>query len=202
MTTPFLTAPEVRSFAQHMAQHFGATLKPKATALEMRAAAAFVGLFASIEPDAFLSRWATTLGSTIYLPFAPGDSEDPERLWGQVLTITHECVHVEQHRREGLDYEWTYATQPARRALWEAEAYRTASALWFWRHGWVLDPAEVLAPLASYGLRLHDRAVAERYLRLSLTSIRKGLVLDEASRQAISWLEKNVPGLRDAHLRR
>lgn len=197
-----LTPALVRAFAQHMSKLYRARLASKADAAEMKLAAAFVGAFASIEPGDFLTRWATTLGSTVYLPFEPGDSEDPARLWGQVLTITHECQHVAQHEREGLNYPWTYATKPARRALWEAEAYRTASTLWFWRHGWVLDPSEILAPLASYGLGAHERAVAERYLRLSLVSIRRGLILDAAARTAVRWLEGNVPELRDAHLRR
>lgn len=197
-----LTPKHVVDFASFMSRRYNTSFVLKREAPEARFVASFIQLFASIEPEAFLEQWATTIGARIYLPFTPGDTEDPSKLWGQVLTITHETQHVIQHYREGLDYSMSYATQPARRALWEAEAYRTSSALWFWRHGWVLDPAEVLAPLASYGLGPHERAVAERYLRLSLVSIKRGLVLDDAARSAIAWLALNVPELRDAHLRR
>lgn len=193
-----LTGDHVRAFSRHMSDLHKTTIVDKKNAIEMQAIAQFVGLLGigGQTAEEWMRRWSITIGSRIYYAFTPGEADGENELWNQVLIITHEHQHVVQHRRYGIDYYWSYLDKD-RRVLWETEAFATASALWHWRKGWVLEPADILQSLPAYGMNDAQVANAHRALDLVLLSIKQGVVPYRAARDAIAWLEANVPDLKE-----
>lgn len=199
-----ITPEQVRAFYAHMTQRFAATVKPKATAIEMQAAAQALGVLKAFmqvpDPETFMRHYVTTLGSTVYAPFEPGVAQEAGNwhLWNQISVLTHELVHVEQRRRAAtFAHELDYLTSSGRRATIEAEAYRANLELHFWRYG-VIDnqPSEYAEYLRAYGCTDQDIAVVRSYLRASAPTIRKGGRIGHVAKVAIDWLEANAPQIK------
>jgi len=201
MTEP--TAETVRAFYAHMSSRFGATVVPKASSSLMSAAGWGLGALRSLGasvPDAaaFASRYVTTIGSTVYVPYEPGDESTGWSRWDQIGVIVHECEHVAQRGRMGLAYERDWLTSTAARARLEAEAYRVQLELEHWHRGYVPAdmPGRLARMLRDYGCSDADVAVTERVLRSSAVSVRQGAVISEAAHVAILWLDEHAPELR------
>jgi hypothetical protein len=149
-----------------------------------------------LDKDRFLESFTTTLGRKIYTPFQVGSANEVWDLWDQVVVCVHEHQHVVQHDREGLSFEVSYVADRAARARFEAEAYRSNLEMHFWRFGSPMRSRPLAELLHDYGCRPEDVEVAAHSLALANVAVRRGAVLNEATRAALDWLEARVPNLR------
>lgn len=185
------TPSDVSSLWRYMLLHFRATRISKGSAIEMRIAAQFLGAAGITDSTGFLSRYATTIGRRIYLPFEPGVPKGPWTLWAQVVVCAHECQHVVQFDRLGaIPFYWQYVTSTTKRTMLEVEAYRSALELEWWRSKTMPSPRDLAASLKAYGVTAADVKVAEQALKMSAEVVRRGAVVNVASRVAIEWLEE------------
>jgi len=190
-----LTGADVRALWRAMNEHYGTRVIDKSDATEMRLVARVLDLLGIVDREQFLSRYATTIARRIYVPFQVGEG-DAHALWSQVVLCAHEHQHVVQHDRRGLTYEWSYLTSSEARARFEAEAYRCYLELEFWRRGALPSIDELARKLAGYGCDQGDIDLAAKMLRIWAVPIRQGVVLGEASRAVIDWLDAHVPHIR------
>lgn len=187
---------EVRAFWHHMSQRFDTTTVNKKDAAEMQIVAHALDLLGILDRHRFLTSFTTTIGRRIYAPFEVGNPQGGWDLWSQVVICVHEHQHVVQHDRDPVAYEVSYLTSRASRARYEAEAYRTNLELDFWRHRTIPSTRRLAEVLLDYGCRREDVEVVAQSLALSAISVRKGAVMNEATRAAFDWLDKHVPHLR------
>lgn len=193
------TPAQVRAFYAHMLNRFGASVINKQSAVEMRGVALLLSQLGILDQDAFLKRFATTVGHRIYVPFQVGEPQDGWSLWSQIAVCAHECQHIVQYDRyRPLGFAWQYVATTAGRARLEAEAYRCQLELHFWRTGEILPAHEVAASLQHYGVSDADVKTAETMLRVSGESVRRGAIVNRASAVAIDWLNQHAPELRTA----
>ena len=150
LSTSVGVRPEtVRAFWQHMQTRYRTTVHTKGDALEMVAVGFALERMGVLSAEEFLKRYATTIGRRIYVPFTVGEGSD---LWGQMALCVHEHQHVEQLDREGLSFVWNYLTRPARRAIYEADAYVSTMEMHFWRTGTLLSPEDLTGQLRAYAV--------------------------------------------------
>lgn len=186
---------EVRAFWHHMSVRFDTTTVNKRDAAGMQLVAHALDLLGILDRERFLTRFTTTIGRRIYAPFEIGSPQGGWDLWSQVVICVHEHQHVVQHDREGLSYETSYLTSRAARARFEAEAYRTNLEMHFWRHRAIPSTRRLAELLLDYGCRREDVEVVAQSLALSAMSVRRGAVMNEATRAAFDWLETHTPRL-------
>jgi hypothetical protein len=197
MTEP--TPQLVRDFWHYMTRRFGASVVDKRSAGEMKAVGTLLGAIGVLDRDAFLARYATTIGRNVYIPFDIGTPSPGWSLWGQLMVCAHELQHVVQYDRMGpLKFAWKYIGSSAGRTALEAEAYRCQLELQFWRTGELVSPAWLASSLKAYAVSDTDIAVAEKYLAMSAESVRRGAVINETSKAAIEWLGYHAPEIRFA----
>ena len=189
-------------FGAYMEERFDCSVVAKESAPEMDAIATgfdlarFFGATGVAKGDAFKTHFTTTVGSRVYMP--KSHREDP-LLFIEILT--HECQHVLQFQESGLKFAWLYLAEPEARVKYEADAYAAGLAVERWLTGhtddnkidWVVDSL-----VSSYHLRAEDANLAEKMLKSHYVSIKNGIVMAKAGREAISWLETNHPELRRA----
>ena len=189
-----LDSPELaRAFIKHMCWSFDAVVSPKKNAIEMLAVSGALARMGVMDRKTFLESYATTLGRKLYLPFEPGVASDGWSLWGQMVTVAHECQHVVQYDRLGaLRFARDYIVSTAGRAKLEAEAYRTNLELHYWRYGTIADAHALASGLKAYGCNDADVAFADQFLRLSGASVQAGAVINSASHTAVEWLKQNA----------
>ena len=187
---------EVWAFWRFMQDHYRTTVVNKRDALEMRLVAQALDALGIQSRDRFLRNFTTTLGRRIYTPFEVGSPRGGWDLWSQVVICVHEHQHVVQHDREGLSFEVSYLADRAARARWEAEAYRSNLEMQFWRTGTTPSAQRTASVLKDYGCRDEDIEVTAKSLALSVVSVRKGAVINEATHVALGWLDEHVPRLR------
>jgi len=192
------TPDVVRAYYAALCADYGATVVPKASSALMGAVGAFLGAIGIVDRAAFASRFVTTLGRTVYVPFVPGEPSADWSLWSQIEVLAHECQHIRQHDDRGLRFERDYLMSTAKRAHLEAEAYAVNAALHHWRHGVIEGwwPTHTAGLLRFYGCTDADVLVAERHLRMIASSVRAGVVVSHAARTAIVWLDEHAPKLR------
>ncbi len=65
----------------------------------------------------------------------------------------------------------------------------------FWRYGTMPSTRRLAELLLDYGCRNEDVEVVAQTLALSAVSVRRGAVMNEATRAAFDWLEKHVARL-------
>lgn len=192
-----LTPELVATFWQYMTHHYGASVIDKRNAADMQVVSALLGKLGIVDRQAFLQHFATTIGHRIYIPFQVGIANADWSLWGQIMVCTHECQHIVQYDDLGpIKFAWQYIAKTAGRARLEAEAYRCQLELHFWRTGQLLSAHELASSLKSYAVTDADIQVAETILRMSAESIRRGAVINPASRVALDWLNVHAPELR------
>jgi len=192
-------AAMVRDFWAYMTKHFRTHAVVKADATEMRAVATALDVMGVSDKRDFMSRFATTIGRRIYLPFTPGDDKSTWDPWEQMRTCAHEHEHVVQMDRDGaFRFGYRYLRSDAMRAQYEAEARTTELELHFWRFGTIPRLEVEIAGLASYSLGKGDIAAALTTLRSNAEAVKRGAVLTEAGRVAIDWLNDHARQLRRA----
>jgi hypothetical protein len=187
---------EVRAFWRHMSERFDTTTVNKQESTEMQLVAHALDLLGILDRDRFLTHFTTTIGRRIYAPFEVGNPQGGWDLWSQVVICVHEHQHVVQHDRDGVAFEAMYLTDRASRARYEAEAYRSNVEMHFWRYGATPSTRRLAELLFDYGCRKEDVEVVAQSLALSAVSVRRGAVMNEATRAAFDWLGQHVARLR------
>lgn len=185
-------SPEiVRSFAAHMEREIGATIQGPPVPGYLRAYVSIMGG----DP----SRYALTLGRSVYLPVPIGPTAPGWSGWSQIVTITHECQHVLQgQHRSMIERAIDYATSTARRTQTETECLAAEMELELWRRG-VIEPwwfSSRAMSLGGYHVSAVDLAVAERHLCALAPTVRRSGYVTHAGRVAIQWLNLNARELR------
>lgn len=127
----------------------------------------FLSSFGVIDPGAYRSRFAVTLGTTVYLPCALG-STDRWSWESQIITVGHEATHVEQFTRArtlqgATEFSWDYVTNPESRAWYEAEAYSAGDEIGYQLFGREPDPDWVAESLRAYHCDDDSRAFARDF---------------------------------------
>jgi hypothetical protein len=191
-----LTPALVIDLYGYMSGVYHSKVVPKGTSGAMKAAGWALDLMGIQDAQTFATRYTTTIGRTIYLPYALGETQDSAVLAKQIGTCVHEHQHVEQYDNGGWRWQWAYLTDPSARARYEAEAYATDIEMAFWYNGARLDPYALAAKLKAYGCGAGDVAVAARILAASASIAWRGGVAHTPSRRAIAWLETHAPTVR------
>lgn len=187
-----LTPQIVKDLWAFLSAKYGSTVKAKAEATEMQLIAEGLSLIGVLDKTAFLTRFTTTIGKTIYAPFAVGVVSDQHSLLSQVIVAAHEHQHIVQSNAD-MTFAPSYLLDSSWRAVYEAEAYRVSLTMAYHLTGVLGTPKDYASYLNSYGVGARDIKFAEEYLRLSLPTIRAGGVPDEAARVAIQWLREHAP---------
>lgn len=191
-----LTPALVIDLYGYMSSGYHSRVVQKGGSNAMQAAGWALDLMGIQDAQTFMKRYATTIGRTIYLPYAVGASQDPAVLAKEIATCVHEHQHVEQYDAGGWRWQWAYMTDPTARARYEAEAYATNLEMAYWYDGGHLDPAALAAKLRAYGCGTADIAVAARMLAASASIAWRGGIAHTPSRRAIAWLETHAPTVR------
>lgn len=192
-----LTPMTVRALWDYLERRYNSEVVDKRRAPEMWAAAWFVKRFAKIPVGVFMSRYATTIGRRIYVPFTIGQPEPGFPLWTQCLLAVHEHQHIEQVKRHGwFRFVLRYLGSSRARSMFEADAYRTALELEHWRSGTILSPALYASKLRDYGASADDIKAAEQILISTARSIKRGAIITPAAKIAIAWLNEHAPDLK------
>jgi hypothetical protein len=193
------TPEDAKGLWAFMTKTFETRVIHKADAGAMRAVGAALGAMGIVNARDFMTRFATTIGRRIYLPFVPGTDAPGWDLWQQMLTCAHEHQHVAQLDRDGkVRFGFDYLRSKAARARHETEARTTEVELHFWRFGTIPNLERLVEGLSSYALRPADITAALSALRSQAEAIRRGAVLTQAGQVAISWLEEHARHLKTA----
>ncbi len=190
------TPDEVRSFWKYMQKHYGTKVVSKASSKQMKAIAWALNLLGITDKKAFMERFVTTIGRTIYVPFDIGCHHEHWDRWQHATVCVHEHQHVEQLKRDGWKFKWRYLTSKAKRAIYEAEAYRSNFEMYFWRYGELPNARKRAEMLRHYGCSNKDIDVVEKYLALSSETIKRGGIVNRATAVAMRWLNQYLPRLR------
>lgn len=185
-----VTPEMVKDFWAYMTTKYGTTVKSKADADEMKLVAMVLDAMHITDKDAFLARFVTTIGKTIYVPFTIGDDKNPVwSLFSQLAVCMHEHQHVIQANRDGEAlFMVRYLLDPTWRATYEGEGYRTNMTLLYQMFGNQPDVDPYVRSIANYGLGLAEMAYFRHFLKMSIPAIVAGGVPDEACRVTLAWL--------------
>jgi hypothetical protein len=191
------TAEMVRDLWKHMNETFRAKTFEKASAAEMRVIGWALDLMGIRDQGRFLKHSATTVGRRVYVPFELGEAVGGWTLWEQIKTCVHEHQHIAQNDREGpVRFAWRYLRDKADRAVFEAEARTAEMELDLWRNGALPPESTWVKGLEAYELGTSQVALAKSLIAARAETIKRGGVLNEASRVALAWLNANAPALR------
>lgn len=184
------TSEDVRDYWTDLYKRWDVQRIDKDSSSDMQAVANVLGMLEIVDKNDFLKKFTTTLGNRIYTPFKPGVPTEEWPLWSQIKVGDHEVIHVQQDRAAGgLGFEWSYLTNPAQRAHYESEAYRSEFVLEWRFNGRMPDPDGVAALLGYYGCSTTDVAVAKVYFQRSIPSIKTGAIANDVTRWTVNWLE-------------
>lgn len=184
------TTADAKAVWDHLQEHYGTDVMPKADSAVLKAAASALGLVGVMERKVFLERYATTLGSTIYMPYEPGD---PLRnAVSQIRLAVHEHQHVVQGRRDTL-CEARYLASKTSRATYEAEAWGAELEVAYWLLGDQLDllaeADRLSAKVVNYGCGKEQVAHVRALLGLRIELLgAHGLVESDAAKVAIRFM--------------
>lgn len=196
MQTYTLTPADVVAVWAATSEAFDSRFAGKGDSELMKRAAFLLQLAGVLDAERFLERFATTIGSRIYLPWVPGAvGPGVPSLWSQVDTCVHEHVHVEQWRRDPAEFVYRY-TQPDGRALLEADAIGAELEVQWWRgdedlNGHILRAVD---GLKAYALGVLDRAIAREALLMRAEMIRQGGRLSPVADCVARFLEVRFGG--------
>lgn len=195
--TPLATVSQ--ELQSHLSVEYGSTILPKEDSTYMKAVSVGLDLASNFSGGLpggsdFMTRFATTLAKTIYLPKSIRDN--PLSL---CEVVTHESEHVLQFVDTNVEFAWFYLTDSVARAQFEADAYASGIAVRCWLTGespWV-NLSRLLDNLVqSYHLKSEDRVFAETSLKSHLESVESGIYLTRSARCAIEFLNSRYPELK------
>jgi hypothetical protein len=183
------TSEEVATFYRQMEARFGFRLVDKRASSGMRALADL--LAPSIPVADFLSRYATTIGEVVYVPFLPGQVLDVWPPWSQVRILVHEVAHVEQHRADPL-FPARYLLSPGHRAIYEAQALAAGWQIDGWRGVQHPPPGEQVRVLRAYSLTDETLAAALAVLESAAVTLAAGGLVSTVATFASTILPPDV----------
>lgn len=201
MTTPTQLELACEDITHHLKTLYGLKVEDKETSDIMGAIsrgmdmAGFLGGLALPSSETFMHDFATTLGTTIYLP--KSIREDPFiKLW----VMTHETQHVLQYLESGATLAWLYLTKSMDRAQYESDAYSAGLAVQTWLTGTLPNTTNLESVLSTLQAGYHLRPMDALYARVALTShiesILSGIRMTQAAREVLSFLELKYPTLK------
>ena len=188
------------AFSVHMCSHFGASVQPKEDAFEMKAIAWGMdigrgfGMSGLASSSDFMTRYTTTIGTNIYMPKSHRDEP-----YTFIEVLTHECQHITQFKESGIEFGWLYLAEAEARVRSEADAYAAGLAMTQWMTGSISQEsatAVVDSLVRGYHLRQADADLAEDMIKSHVVSLKNGIVMARAAREAIKFLDANYPELR------
>jgi len=183
----------VVQFWQQMALVFIASVVQKGTSGFMRSASWFLDAIGIMDKQTFMERYTTTIFSTIYVPFQIGIPTKNYSLWGQLSVCAHECQHVAQGNRDGVNaFNLRYLMDSGARAAYEAEALTAQMELEYWRWGEVPEdrPERRSRILEHYGCSEKDIEWVRVYLEQTRSTIMQGGIITAAGLRATYLLDK------------
>lgn len=195
---PTPTPEDVREFWSFMCDRHRVRLVNKWDSREMDLVGAVLDRMGILSKKSFLESYSTTVVLSaspgpmraIYTPFTVGEG-DERILWGQMRTCVHEIDHVLQADRSGeIGYAWSYLSNPATRAHYEMEAYRSEMEMEWRYRGRMLDPKDLARKIEHYGCSLADIEIMESGLRRSIPVIRANCPIEPAFKEAVKWLDE------------
>ena len=193
------TSQDVKDLWLYMTSHYGTTTINKTTSSEAQAIAKLLDLLGITDEASFKTKFVTTIGTKIYLPFEIGDENDPNgwTLWSQVEICAHEHQHVVQANTMGLvQFAEYYLLSKAGRSICEAEAYTVSVGMFAWHYG-VMPDLDVYAEyMDSYGVDAADINYVDKHLRLASPALLQGAMPPEAGIVAQRWLSAHIPDLK------
>lgn len=188
---PDATVELVTGLWEHMSDHYRTRLARKDEP-EMQLVAKTLEAMGILDAEDFLSRFTTTIGRTIYTPYEIGVGSQRE-IESQLRTCVHEHQHVVQYIQGGAKFAFEYMVDSAKRAFYEADAFRCNLELHFWMHGSLPDtlPDALAQNLTHYGCTADDIAVCAKHLRMAARVVEQGGVSSDAGKVALAWLERH-----------
>ncbi len=184
------TVAMVTGLWDHLSDHYGTRLARK-DAPEMQLVASALEEMGILDAEYFLKNFTTTLGRTIYTPYEIGVGNEGA-LAAQLRTCVHEHQHVVQYLKGGIRFAFEYGTDSARRAHYEADAFRCSLELHYWMYGKVQNVRKVAESLRHYACSAADIDVCEKALRMTAKVVEKGGVSSDAGKVAVEWLDDYV----------
>ena len=185
--TRTITSKQTIAFWKYMSKKYGTTAVPKAGAVEMQGAATMLALMGIMDAKKFLSKYTTTLGDRIYVPFEIGNAANCP-LVDQVAICVHEHVHVQQF--SSINFIWDYCLDSSKRATHECRAYVASMEMVYFFTGKCPSPTRIAKQLVAYNCTMDDVEYATKFLTTTAHIIRRGGVVTPESKVAISWFGK------------
>jgi len=195
LNPPPVTSVDVRAFWDYMCARHNVGVIRKSDSASMKVVAELLDRMGVLARESFLLAHTTVVPIRpvrgIYAPFEPGVPDERWSLWSQIEVCTHEMNHMVQAERAGRwDFSWDYITSSAARAHYEAGAYRCNLELALRYRGRVLNCGTLAYKLVNYGCSNLDCETTEKQLLMTLPAIRKGAMIEPATREAVDWLDE------------
>ena len=183
---------DVLDFWKAMRAQYGTQLLDPTNIVDNGVLNQLMDVLGVVHRQAFLRMHSLTVDSRIHVPFIVGASTSEFRYWDQI----RECVHVHHHISQGrvsggLGFQWNYYTNPAQRALYEAEALRCDVVMERRYRGKLTNPRAIVTKIRAYGCPGEDVEVAERFLEASMSSIKAGAMPSDVCAWACRWLDEH-----------
>lgn len=186
-----ITGKQVKDFWAFMEEKYGFTTVQKADAAEMHAIGWFLDAIGVQSHGTFMSKFTTTIGMKVYVPFKIGVGKQSQLL-NQIATCVHEAQHVIQFSRNPARFVARYAANDAARSHYEADAYRCTMEMYYYLTGKLLSPVSLASALKGYGVGAADIKVTRKHLAISKKVIALGYIISSPSKEAIKWWRRRA----------
>lgn len=189
------TREQTIKFINYMLRKHGLKTVDKKKSWIMKVIAWFLGTFGIMNSEDFMKYYSVNIFNRVYIPWRVGEAEDL-RLSSQMSTIIHECQHAVQQKMEGFLYNIFYLFSSKSRSFYETEAYRTNMEIHYWYTNKIISPLILSELLKNYGCSLQDVEASRRSLEAASSLVAQGTVITEATKNALSWINRNMSGLK------
>lgn len=183
-----LTSDLVMRAWRFMSCLYGTKIVSKKDSSFMKLVAFFLNFLGIQKKELFMSKYTTTIGKTIYVPFEVGNEKDLD-LYSQIVICAHEHQHVVQYERLwAIPFICKYLLSKEGRTRLEAEAYRSSIELsWFYFRE-TPEPKQIASILLNYGLQQKHVDIATEVLEDAVVEVKRGLLLNDATKAIITLL--------------
>lgn len=187
--TPKQITPElVKSLWSYMTRVYGTKIINKNNSSEMMLVSQALSRMGILDQNDFMSKFTTTIGHGIYIPFEIGDPSGYWSLESQIVVCAHEHQHVVQYDADNWGFYYSYLTDTNARAKYETEAYRSDLEFEMFYNRTLPNISNVAHKLTCYGLNSTQVHVAEVSLQSAARMVSKGMILNQATKTALSVL--------------
>lgn len=186
-----LTPELVIAVGRYLCKKHGATIADKDDSALMKVLGTALDAIGVLDKEAFLARYGTTIGTSIFLPFKLGATgKGAPSLAVQVGVLWHELHHVRQFQKDPAVYFARYLSSSAKRAWYEARAMHVSmEAAWFLTGK--IDPPGIYAiQLQAYGCKPGDIRAVEKHLKIAASAVRLGKLHNRISKDGIAYLRR------------